>query len=139
MEVSANLPPPTSRDAIRALVARAREAGFDTLVPEAKNAWRFVMYESAFAPHIRTSPVARPFPPAYPPPQEWYPADFDPLAALIEEAHAAGLRVHAAVNVFGEGLVREEVGQAFDRPEWQSVHAVRAPEGTGVSLVPASA
>ena len=139
IEVSANLPTLSSRDAIRALVARARDAGFDTLIPEAKNAWGFVIYESAFAPHIRTSPVARPFPPAYPPPQEWYPADFDALAVLIEEAHAAGLRVHAAVNVFGEGLVREGVGQAFDRPEWQSMHAVRAPEGTGVRLVPASA
>jgi uncharacterized lipoprotein YddW (UPF0748 family) len=139
IEASANLPTLSSRDAIRALVARAREAGFDTLVPEAKNAWGFVMYESAFAPRIRTSPVARPFLPAYLPPPEWYPADFDALAVLIEEAHAVGLRVHAAVNVFGEGLVREEVGQAFDRPEWQSVHAVRAPEGTGVRLVPASA
>jgi len=138
IEVSANLPTLSSRDAIRALVARAREAGFDTLVPEAKNAWGFVIYESAFAPHIRTSPVARPFPPAYPPPPEWYPADFDALAVLIEEAHAVGVRVHAAVNVFGEGLVREGVGKAFDRPEWQSVHVMRAGEGTGVRFVPAS-
>src|SRR3972149_6076140 len=138
IEVSANLPTLSSRDAIRALVARARDAGFDTLIPEAKNAWGFVIHESAFAPHIRTSPVARPFPPAYPPPPEWYPADFDALGVLIEEAHAVGVRVHAAVNVFGEGLVREGVGKAFDRPEWQSVHVMRAGEGKGGRFVPAS-
>jgi len=136
VEVSANLPLLSNREAIRTLVGRARDAGFDTLIPEAKNAWGFVTYESGFAPHIRASPVARPFPPTYPPPREWYPAEFDALAALVEEAHAAGLRVHAAVNVFGAGLAREGVGLAFERPAWQDVHAIGAPGRAGTALVP---
>ncbi len=139
VEVSANLPLLGSRESIRGLVARAQAAGFDTLVPEAKNAWGFVTYESGFAPHIRTSPVARLFPPAYPPPREWYPAQFDALAAVIEEAHAAGLRVHAAVNVFGAGLAREGVGVAFERPAWQEVHAVGVPGEAAIVLVPGAA
>src|SRR3990172_8660842 len=65
IEVSANLRMLASRETIRALVERARASGIDTLIPEAKNAWGFVIYESAFAPHIRTSPVPRP---GYPPP-----------------------------------------------------------------------
>ncbi len=138
IEVSANLPTLSSREAIRALVARAAGSGFDTLIPEAKNAWGFVLYESEFAPHIRTSTVARPFPPVYPPPQEWYPREFDALAVLIEEAHAAGLRVHAAVNVFGEGLIREGVGPAFERPHWQSLHLEADGESGGPRLVPAA-
>jgi uncharacterized lipoprotein YddW (UPF0748 family) len=123
IETSANLLHLRSREAIRDLVARARAAGIDTLVPEAKNAWGFVIYESAFAPHIRTSPVARA---AYPAPATWFPRDFDPLQTLIEEAHAAGLRVHAAVNAFGEGLRLTPssplIGVAARYPWWITVH-----------------
>ncbi|MDQ7849668.1 MAG: family 10 glycosylhydrolase [Armatimonadota bacterium] len=134
IEVSANLPLLSSRAAIRGLVARVRAAGIDTLIPEAKNAWGFVTYESGFAPHIRTSPVARSFSPSYPPPREWYPEAFDPLATVIEEAHAAGLQVHVAVNVFGAGLDREGVGLAFERPAWREVHATGTPGEAGVTL-----
>src|SRR3972149_487704 len=120
IEVSANLRMLASRETIRALVERARAWGIDTLIPEAKNAWGFVIYESAFAPHIRTSPVPRP---GYPPPVEWYPPDFDALQVLIEEAHAAGLRVHAAVNTFGEGLrlgpAGPVIGLLQQRPAWE--------------------
>ncbi len=139
IEVSANLRLLASREAIRALVARARASGIDTLIPEAKNAWGFVIYESAFAPHIRTSPVPRA---GYPAPAEWYPKDFDALQAIIEEAHAAGLRVHAVVNAFGEGLTldrtRPTVGLVQSRPEWESVHLRSGPAGEPV-FVPSSA
>jgi uncharacterized lipoprotein YddW (UPF0748 family) len=131
IETSANLRQLSSREAIREVVARARAAGFDALIPEAKNAWGFVIYESEFAPHIRTSPVARQ---AYPAPASWFPRDFDPLRVVIEEAHAAGLRVHAAVNSFGEGLVPAPrapvVGTVARRPEWASVHLRAGPDGT---------
>jgi len=133
IETSANLRALSSRESIRALVARARAAGFDTLIPEAKNAWGFVLYESAFAPHIRTSPLARP---GYPPPVEWYPRDFDALRVLVEEAHAAGLRVHASVNAFGEGLrlspAHPLVGLIERRPEWESIHLRFGPGGRPV-------
>jgi hypothetical protein len=121
-------------------VARARAAGFDTLIPEAKNAWGFVIYESDLAPHIRTSPVARP---GYPAPADWYPADFDALQVIIEEAHAAGLRVHAAVNTFGEGLRLDAaaavVGPIGQRPEWESVHLRAGPGGEPVFVASSSA
>lgn len=130
IEVSANLRTLASRDATRAMVARARAAGFDTLIPEAKNAWGFVIYESELAPHIRTAPIPRP---GYPAPAEWYPRDFDALQVLIEEAHAAGLRVHVAVNTFGEGLRLNPgspvVGPLRERPEWESVHLRPGPGG----------
>ncbi len=139
IEVSANLRTLASREAIRGLVQRARAAGIDTLIPEAKNAWGFVIYESGFAPHIRTSPVPRP---GYPPPVEWYPKDFDALQVLIEEAHAAGLRVHAAVNTFGEGLRIDPAGPVIglvqQRPEWESVHLRPGPGGEP-AFVPSSA
>ncbi|MGH2372789.1 MAG: family 10 glycosylhydrolase, partial [bacterium] len=138
IEVSANLRTLASREAIRAMIARARSAGIDTLIPEAKNAWGFVIYESAFAPHIRTSPLPRP---GYPAPAEWYPKDFDPLQAIIEEAHAAGLRVHPAVNTFGEGVTldrtRPTLGLVHSRPEWESVHLRPSPSGDP-ALVPSS-
>ncbi len=138
IEVSANLRMLSSRDAIRATVARARASGIDTLIPEAKNAWGFVIYESAFAAHIRTSPLARY---GYPPPAEWFPKDFDPLQVLIEEARRAGLRVHPAVNAFGEGVTldrtRPTIGLVGTRPEWESIHLRPGPAGEPV-LVPSS-
>jgi uncharacterized lipoprotein YddW (UPF0748 family) len=133
VETSANLLHLRSRDAIRDLVGRARAAGIDTLIPEAKNAWGFVIYESEFAPHIRTSPVARS---AYAAPVTWFPRDFDPLKTLIEEAHAAGLRVHASVNAFGEGLrltpASPLIGVVERHPEWATVHLRPGPDGDPV-------
>ncbi len=130
VETSANLLQLSSREGIRALVARARAAGIDTLIPEAKNAWGFVIYESEFAPHIRTSPVPRV---AYAAPAAWFPRDLDVLGVLIEEAHAAGLRVHAAVNTFGEGLrltpASPVVGVVERHPEWVGIHVRAGPDG----------
>ena len=140
IETSANLRALSTREGIRALVLQARAAGLDTLIPEAKNAWGFVIYESAFAPHIRTSPVARP---GYPPPIEWYPRDFDAFQVLIEEAHAAGLQVHASVNAFGEGLrltpAHPVVGLIERRPEWESIHLRSGPGGQPVFIRSSSA
>jgi len=118
-EVSANLLALSSREGVAAMLDRAKAAGVTAIVPEAKNAWGFVAYESAFVPHIRTSSVPRPWPPEYPAPSTWYPKDYDQLQVIIEEAHARGMQVHAAINVFGEGLTTDRVGQVFERPQWQ--------------------
>jgi uncharacterized lipoprotein YddW (UPF0748 family) len=138
IETSANLPALSSRTSIRAFVARARAAGIDTLMPEAKNAWGFVIYESEIAPHIRTSLVPRA---GYRAPATWFPPDLDPLRVLIEEARAAGLRVHVAVNVFGQGLVpgpgSAPVGTVQHHPEWASIHLRPGPDGRA-ALVPAT-
>ncbi len=139
IETSANLPLLSSREGIQALMVQAREAGIDTLIPEAKNAWGFVIYESDVAPHISTSPVALA---GYPPPVTWYPRNFDALRVLIEEAHAAGLRVHAAVNAFGEGLrltpAAPLLGTALHHPDWVSIHLRSGPDGQ-VTFIPSSA
>ncbi|HEV8353204.1 MAG TPA: family 10 glycosylhydrolase [bacterium] len=122
METSANLRALSTREGIAAVMERARAAGITTVMPEAKNAWGFVTYRSDFAPLIGSSPVPRSSPPAYPAPRTWYPPDFDQLQVVIEEAHRRGLRVHAAVNVFGEGLVAFRVGTLFERPQWAAEH-----------------
>lgn len=133
MEVSANLPIFASRERIAEVLDRMKAAGVTDVIPEAKNAWGYVLYESGFAPHIRTSPVPRAVWPAYEAPATWFPPDIDPLRVVIEEAHARGIRVHAAVNVFGEGLNAAGVGPAFERPGWMAQHLT--PAGT---LVPGS-
>lgn len=122
MEVSANLPTLASRELIAAALDRMRAAGVTDVIPEAKNAWGFVSYESAFAPHIRTSTAPRTLPPSYDPPATWFPQEIDPLQVVLEEAHARGIRVHVAINVFGEGLNAARIGVAFERPQWMAQH-----------------
>ncbi len=121
MEPGANLTVLSTPQGIRATLDRARAAGIDTVMPEAKNAWGYVIYPSAFAPTIDTSPIPHSSPPpAYPPPAQWYPHGHDMLGTIIAEAHARGLRVDAAVNTFGEGYTPLRAGPAFARPEWQA-------------------
>lgn len=133
IEPSANLPTLGSRERITAMLDRAKAAGVTDVIPEAKNAWGFVIYESTFAPHIRTLRTGRATPPVYQPPVDWFPKDIDPLRVIVEEAHARGMRVHAAVNIFGEGLNAARAGPLFERPQWQAQHL--APDGR---LVPAT-
>jgi uncharacterized lipoprotein YddW (UPF0748 family) len=133
IEPSANLPTLASRERISAILDRAKAAGVTDVIPEAKNAWGYVMYESTFAPHIRASRAGRTTPPVYAPPAEWFPTDLDPLKVIVDEAHARGMRVHAAVNVFGEGLNPARAGPLFERPQWQAQHL--GPDGR---LVPAT-
>lgn len=122
MEASANLPMLASREQIAAVMDRMQAAGVTDVIPEARNAWGYVIYESAFAPHIRTAAVSRVLPPSYEAPAGWFPRDLDPLQVVIEEAHARGIRVHAAVNVFGAGLNGARLGVVFERPEWMAQH-----------------
>lgn len=133
VELPANLIALSTRGGMAAMLDRAKAAGVTAIIPEAKNAWGFVAYESTVAPHIRTSTVPRTLPPEYPPPASWFPRDYDPLRVIIEEAHARGIEVHAAVNVFAEGLNVSKVGIAFERPQWQTWH-VAGPD----RVVPAS-
>src|SRR5579883_2854728 len=57
MEPGANLLVLSRRDGVREVLDRARAAGVDVVMPEAKNAWGYVTYPSAFAPTIATSPL----------------------------------------------------------------------------------
>lgn len=138
MEPSANLRTLSSLDGVRATLDQARAAGFDAVIPEAKNAWGYATYASEFVPTIDTSPVPQ-SDPSYAPPTAWYPHDYDMLGTIIEEAHARGLRVDVAVNTMGEGYSPLQAGPAFERPEWQSVaymatRRVLAPTGESYPL-----
>ncbi|MBI4278208.1 MAG: family 10 glycosylhydrolase [Armatimonadetes bacterium] len=124
IEVSANLQALSTREGVRRMLDRAKQAGVDVIIPEAKNAWSYASYPSDFLPRIGTSPVPRRDPPPYPPPREWYPQGYDQLQVLIEEAHVRGIQVHVAVNLFSEGLNTFRVGRAYDRPEWRALHYV---------------
>jgi uncharacterized lipoprotein YddW (UPF0748 family) len=139
MEPSANLVVLSSVEGVRRTLDEARQAGVDVVIPEAKNAWGYVTYPSAFAPTIDTSPIPHEAPPAYPPPVQWYPRGYDMLGTIIREAHARGMRVDVAINSFGEGFAPLRAGPAFQRPEWQTTaylgtRPLQAPDGTTFDL-----
>jgi len=121
IEPGANLVQLSTVDGVRAALDRAKAAGVDVVMPEAKNAWGYVTYRSSFIPGIGASPIPHTGPgAAYPPPAQWYPRDYDLLGTLIQEAHARGLRVDAAVNTFGEGYSPMRAGPSFTHPDFQA-------------------
>src|SRR5256712_3866001 len=124
IEPSANLPVLSTREGVAAILDKAKAAGVTVVIPEAKTAWGLVTYESEFAPLLRSSPIPRLSPPVYDAPATWYPQDYDLLQVMIEEAHRRGIRVHAAINVFGEGYTPTQTGLAIERPDWQAEHLV---------------
>lgn len=88
----------TSPEAVRASVLRAKENGFTDLVVQVRGRGD-AFYDSQWEP--RAEELAG------------QPKEFDPLALMIQEAHAQGLRVHAWINTF---LVAN-VGKLPDLPE----------------------
>jgi uncharacterized lipoprotein YddW (UPF0748 family) len=74
----------TTPSAIGALVRTARERGFNTLLVQVRGRGD-AYYHSALEP--RAADLIR------------QPSTFDPLATVIREAHDAGLRVHAWINL----------------------------------------
>ncbi len=140
MEPGASLTLLSTPAGVGGMLDAARAAGVDTVMPEAKNAWGYVTYPSAFAPGIEASPIPHDAPPpAYPPPPAWYPQGYDMLGTIVAEAHARGMRVDAAVNTFGEGFSPLRAGPAFAHPEWQATayiatRRVLAPHGESYAL-----
>lgn len=92
-----------SREKIARLLDKAKSAGFNVIVPDARNYFGLAYYDSALAPRAN--------------------AGFDYLKTVVEEAHARGLRVHAGLNIFVDGSKdsQKRIGAAWDHPEWQSV------------------
>src|SRR5690349_227215 len=95
---------------IARLVRDAREAGFNTLLVQVRgrgDAW----FTQGLEPRPEALASSK--------------ADFDPLAQTLTQAHAAGLRVHAWINV---NLISSAVSLPRDRnhivhahPEWLMV------------------
>jgi uncharacterized lipoprotein YddW (UPF0748 family) len=120
MEPGANLTVLSTVDGVRRTLDQAKQAGVDVVIPEAKTAWGYVTYRSAFAPSIDASPIhRRVFPPRLPR-APGNPFEYDMLGTIIREAHARGIRVDAAVNTFNEGFAPLRIGVAFEHPEWQT-------------------
>ena len=140
MEPGANLLQLSTPEGVDAALDRARAAGVDVVMPEAKNAWGYVTYQSSFAPTIADSPLPHEGPGAtYPPPTQWYPRHYDMLATIVAAAHARGMLVDAAVNSFGEGYSPLRTGPAFAHPDWQATaylatRRILAPNGRSYAL-----
>jgi uncharacterized lipoprotein YddW (UPF0748 family) len=96
-----------SRESIAAMVRDAASGGFNTLLVQVRGRGE-AFYRSDIEP--RASDLDR------------QPAAFDPLATTLELAHAAGLRVHAWINVnlvaSGTVLPRSPNHVVLRRPDW---------------------
>lgn len=122
IETTSNLYLLKDRESIGKILDKAQEAGFNTVIPEAKNAFGYTLYQGKIAPIINEL--------KYDYPIEYSASarskkliikpDFDILKTIIEEAHKRDMKVIAAVNIFAEGLNTQKIGPAFTHPEWQS-------------------
>ena len=100
----------TSEERIRAMVRAAHDAGFNSLLVQVRGRGD-AYYRSSIEPRAEALDGTR--------------EDFDPLALVLEEAHARGLAVHAWVNthlVWGSGpLPRDPAHLVRSRPELLAV------------------
>jgi uncharacterized lipoprotein YddW (UPF0748 family) len=108
----------SSPDSVRELVRRAKENGFTDLIVQVRGRGD-AYYESNIEP--RAEALTR------------QPADFDPLALTIEEAHREGIKVHAWINIYLvadlESLPTSRDHPIFRHPEW-----VMVPRGIATEL-----
>lgn len=126
IDATANLDRTTTREGVADIVARARDAGFTTLVVDVKPVSGHVLFPSKIAPRL-TEWRGKPVP------------DADVLQMFIDEGHRAGLEVGASVNVFSEGHKHFRIGPAYEKPDWQSVvlatrRELRAPDGSALRI-----
>ena len=112
----------TSPDSIKKMVAAAQSGGFNTLIVQVRG--RGDAYYTGTVEPRAAELAARP--------------EFDPLATVIEQAHAAGLDVHAwvAVNLVSSSVSlpasRDHV--VYRAPEWLMVPRELAAEMKKIDL-----
>ncbi|MDO8586552.1 MAG: alpha amylase family protein [Armatimonadota bacterium] len=109
-DAEANIQYLSNCEGVADTLRRCKDAGINTVVVDVKPLSGYVLYNSKVAPHM--SAVAK----------YNYPKGYDLLAAMIEEGHRLGLKVHASVNVFSEGSQAIGAGTAFDHTDWQCVN-----------------
>ncbi len=124
---TANISRTNSREKIESLLAKVADVGFNTIVYDVKPIIGYTLYPSRISERLVSWKG------------EVMPADFDPLAAMIEVGHAHGLSVFVALNAFSEGHLyakREEKnakspfgkpGWGYEHPELQTVQYVAHP------------
>lgn len=109
IDATANLGRVNSREKIDDLARRIAAAGFNTVAFDVKPIVGKTLYPSRLAPKMT----------------EWrgnqLPADFDPLAAMVEACRREGLSLFVSLNAFSEGHRDVEQGLAYLKPEWQTV------------------
>lgn len=100
----------TSAEAVRRMVRETHEAGFNTLLVQVRG-----RADAFYASTVETRA----------PQLADAPAGFDPLALVVEEAHARGMEVHAwvvAQLVWGIGPLPDDPGHLVNlRPDWLAV------------------
>jgi uncharacterized lipoprotein YddW (UPF0748 family) len=99
-----------SPDRVEAMVQQVADAGFNTILVQVRGRGD-AFYDSSWEPRGE---------------QLWdAPADFDPLALVVQEAHARGLAVHAWVNAHfiweGSTLPVSPGHMVNARPDWLAV------------------
>lgn len=138
LDLAANLNRLDTPEKVAAVVQQARAAHINTLIVDVKNYTGFVAYNSSLAPHVSESTEITTwnFSPEGSALVRYgdYPAGYDLLQTVVDAAHAEGLTVLAAVNVFSEGSTTHQEGTAFAHPDWQSVfydayRVATAPDG----------
>ncbi len=109
VDATANLNRTNSQEKIATLVGLVKKAGFNTIVMDVKPIVGYTLYPSKYAPKLTTWLNGKTLP-----------ADFDPLAAMVAQAHAQGLQIVASMNVFSEGHRDVKYGPGYTHPEWQT-------------------
>ena len=100
----------TSPEAVKEMVKRANEAGFNNLLVQVRGRGD-AYYQARWEPRAASLKNQA--------------DDFDPLALTIKEAHAVGIKVHAWINTFlvaDAGVLPESAEHAmYKHPEWLAV------------------
>jgi len=109
VDATANLNRTNSAPKITDMVAQIKRAGFNTIVMDVKPIVGYTLYPSKYAPKLTTWLLGRTMP-----------ANFDPLAVMVAQAHAQGLQLVASMNVFSEGHRDVKYGPGYTHPEWQT-------------------
>ncbi len=99
----------SDRQKVALLLDKCVSAGINSIAVDIKPWSGYVLYNSKIAPKLRSF-KGKP-----------YPENYDLLKTIIQEGHRRGLSVHAAMNVFSEGLKAEKEGPVFANPSWESV------------------
>ena len=123
VDATANLNRTNTAQKITDMVALIKKGGFNTIVMDIKPIVGYTLYPSKYAPKLTTWLLGKTLP-----------ADFDPLAVMVQQAHAQGLQIVASMNVFSEGHRDVKYGPGYMHPEWQTT--LYEPALTVMSNVP---
>lgn len=109
LDAEANLWELSKRAGVADTIGKCKAANINTIVVDVKPLSGYVLYNSKLSPKL-TRYRGRS-----------YPQHYDLLQTVIDEAHRAGMQVHASINVFSEGSRISPGGPAYTHPDWQCV------------------